>query len=65
MTRTSKHRLFGKKGSWLGYSQPNKGFRNIPDKCRGNPSAMLDGNPGVLGKTGSAPARLMTLYGAG
>ena len=33
----------GTKGSWLGYLKPAKGFRNIPDKCRGNPSAMLAG----------------------
>ena len=35
--------LFGTKGQFVGILQPNKGFRNIPDKRRGITKAMLAG----------------------
>ena len=41
MKNTSKQRLLGTKGRLLGYFQPNKDFRNTPDKCRGITKAML------------------------
>lgn len=35
--------LFGAKGQFVGILQPNKGFRNTPDKGRGTTMAMLAG----------------------
>ena len=33
--------LFGIKGQFVGILQPNKGFRIIPDKCRGIRAAVI------------------------
>ena len=43
ITHTGKHLLLGTKVRLLEYSQPKKGFKNIPDKCRGITTAMLAG----------------------